>query len=79
MTHEKPKRDASRITSDARGRLGWLGVAGGAGLVVASMGFSLLGREHPVIAAGGLLAVIGLVGFYVWAGVLLLQSRLAAT
>jgi hypothetical protein len=58
--------------------LGWLGIAGGAGLVVASMGFPLLGREHPVIAAGGLVALIGLVGFYTWAGVLLLQSRLAA-
>jgi hypothetical protein len=58
--------------------LGWLGIAGGAGLVVASMGFPLLGREHPVIAAGGLVALIGLVGFYAWTGVLLLQSRLAA-
>jgi hypothetical protein len=58
--------------------LGWLGIAGGAGLVVASMGFPLLGREHPVIAIGGLVALIGLVGFYGWAGVLLLQSRLAA-
>jgi hypothetical protein len=58
--------------------LGWLGIAGGAGLVIASMGFPLLGREHPVIAAGGVVALIGLVGFYAWAGVLLLQSRLAA-
>jgi hypothetical protein len=58
--------------------LGWLGVAGGAGLVVASIGFPLLGREHPIIAVGGLVALIGLVGFYIWAGVLLLQSRLAA-
>ncbi len=57
--------------------LGWLGIAGGAGLVIASMGFPLLGREHPVIAAGGVVALIGLVGFYGWAGVLLLQSRLA--
>jgi hypothetical protein len=31
-----------------------------------------------VIAAGGVVALIGLVGFYAWAGVLLLQSRLAA-
>jgi hypothetical protein len=57
--------------------LGWLGIAGGAGLVVASMGFPLLGREHPIIAAGGLVALIGLVGFYMWAGVLMIQARLA--
>ena len=58
--------------------LGWLGIAGGAGLVVASVGFPLLGREHPVIAVGGVVALIGLVGFYGWAGVMLLQSRLGA-
>ena len=59
--------------------LGWLGIAGGAGLVVASMGFPLLGREHPIIAAGGLAALVGLVGFYAWAGVLLLRSDLVAS
>jgi hypothetical protein len=59
--------------------LGWLGIAGGAGLTLASMGFPLFGREHPVIAVGGLVALIGLVGFYVWAGVLLLQARLGAS
>jgi hypothetical protein len=58
--------------------LGWLGIAGGAGLALASMGFPLLGREHPVIAVAGLVALIGLVGFYAWAGVLLLQARLSA-
>lgn len=58
--------------------LGWLGIAGGTGLMIASMGFPLLGREHPVIAAGGVMSLVGLVGFYGWAGVLLLQSRLAA-
>lgn len=58
--------------------LGWLGIAGGSGLGLASMGFPLLGREHPVIAVAGLVALIGLVGFYAWAGVLLLQGRLAA-
>ena len=58
--------------------LGWLGIAGGAGLALASMGFPLLGREHPVIAVAGLVALIGLVGFYAWAGVLLLQARLGA-
>jgi hypothetical protein len=58
--------------------LGWLGIAGGAGLAVASMGFPLLGREHPVIAVAGLVALIGLVGFYAWAGVLLFQARLGA-
>jgi hypothetical protein len=57
--------------------LGWLGIAGGAGLVTAAMGFPLLGREHPAIVVGGVVALIGLVGFYGWAGVLLLQSRLA--
>jgi hypothetical protein len=40
------------------------------------MGFPLLGREHLVIAVAGLVALIGLVGFYAWAGVLLLQARL---
>jgi hypothetical protein len=58
--------------------LGWLGIAGGAGLALASMGFPLLGREHPLIALAGLVALIGLVGFYAWAGVLLLQARLGA-
>jgi len=58
--------------------LGWLGIAGGAGLALASMGFPLLGREHPVIAVAGLVALIGLVGFYAWAGVLLLHERLGA-
>jgi hypothetical protein len=58
--------------------LGWLGIAGGAGLVLASMGFPLLGREHPVIAVAGLVALIGLVGFYAWVGLLLLQARLGA-
>lgn len=42
------------------------------------MGFPLLGREHPVIAVAGLVALVGLVGFYAWAGMLLLQGRLAA-
>jgi hypothetical protein len=56
--------------------LGWLGIAGGAGLAAASLGFPLLGREHPVIAVAGLVALIGLVGFYSWTGVLLLRSRL---
>lgn len=56
--------------------LGWLGIAGGAGLALASLGFPLLGREHPLIAVAGLVALIGLVGFYAWTGVLLLQERL---
>jgi hypothetical protein len=43
------------------------------------MGFPLLGREHPIIAAGGLAALVGLVGFYAWAGVLLLRSDLVAS
>jgi hypothetical protein len=57
---------------------GWLGIAGGVGLALASMGFPVLGREHPVIAVAGLVALIGLVGFYAWAGVLLLKSRLGS-
>jgi hypothetical protein len=65
-------------TSALPAPLSWLGVAGGAGLVVASIGFPLLGREHAIITVGGLVALIGLVGFYIWAGVLLLQSRLAS-
>jgi hypothetical protein len=56
--------------------LGWLGIAGGAGLALTSLGFPLLGREHPVIAVAGLVALIGLVGFYAWAGMLLLRARL---
>ncbi|HET7704224.1 MAG TPA: hypothetical protein VFK35_12565 [Candidatus Limnocylindrales bacterium] len=56
--------------------LGWLGIAGGAGLALTSLGFPLLGREHPVIAVAGLVALVGLVGFYAWAGVLLLRARL---
>lgn len=59
--------------------LAWLGMAGGAGLAVAALGFPLLGREHPVIAVAGLLALIGLVGFYAWAGRLMLEGRLAST
>ncbi len=58
--------------------LGWLGIAGGAGLAITSMAFPLLGREHPVIALAGLAALIGLVGFYAWSGVLLLQARIDA-
>jgi len=58
--------------------LGWLGIAGGAGLAGASLGFPLLGREHPAIAVAGLVALVGLVGFYAWAGVLMLQARLGA-
>jgi hypothetical protein len=59
--------------------LGWLGLAGGAGLAVAALGFPLLGREHPVIALAGLVALIGLVGFYGWTGILMLQGRLASS
>lgn len=59
--------------------LGWLGIAGGAGLAIAAIGFPVLGRNHPVIALAGLVALIGLVGFYAWTGVLMLQGRLAST
>jgi hypothetical protein len=59
--------------------LGWLGIVGGAGLAVAAIGFPLLGREHPAIAVAGLMALIGLVGFYAWAGRLMLEGRLAST
>lgn len=59
--------------------LAWLGMAGGAGLAVAALGFPLLGREHPVLAVAGLVALIGLVGFYAWTGVLMLQGRFAST
>ena len=58
--------------------LGWLGIVGGAGLAITALGFPLLGREHPAIAVAGLAALIGLVGFYAWAGMLLLQSRLGS-
>jgi hypothetical protein len=57
--------------------LGWLGVAGGAGLAVSALAFPALGREHPVTAIAGLIAVIGLVGFYAWTGMLLLQGRVS--
>jgi hypothetical protein len=59
--------------------LAWLGMAGGAGLAIAALGFPLLGREHPMIAVAGLVALIGLVGFYAWTGILMLQGRLAST
>lgn len=59
--------------------LGWLGVAGGAGLAVAGMAYPLLGREHPVTAIAGLPALVGLVGFFGWTGWLLLQSRFATS
>ena len=59
--------------------LGWLGIAGGAGLAVAALGFPLLGREHPAIAVAGLMALIGLLGFYGWAGLLMLQDRPVST
>ena len=59
--------------------LAWLGMAGGAGLAVAALGFPLLGREHPVIAVAGCAALIGLVGFYIWVGRLMLEGRLAST
>lgn len=57
----------------------WLGMAGGAGLAVAALGFPLLGREHPVIAIAGLAALIGLVGFYLWVGRLMLEGRWVTT
>jgi hypothetical protein len=59
--------------------LGWLGMAGGAGLAIAAIGFPLIGRDHPVIALAGLVALIGLVGFYAWTGILMLRGRLAST
>jgi hypothetical protein len=59
--------------------LGWLGMAGGAGLATAALGFPLFGREHPLIALAGLVALVGLVGFYAWTGTLMLQGRLAST
>lgn len=64
------------VASTLPSPLGWLGIVGGAGLAVTALGFPLVGREHPAIAVAGLAALIGLVGFYAWAGVLLLQSRL---
>jgi hypothetical protein len=64
------------VASAVPSPLGWLGIAGGAGLALASLGFPLLGREHPLIAIAGLVALIGLVGFYTWTGLLLLQERL---
>lgn len=57
--------------------VGWLGMAGGAGLAIAALAFPVLGREHPLIAVAGLVALIGLVGFYAWTGVAMLQGRLA--
>ena len=65
------------VASAVPASLGWLGIVGGAGLAVASLGFPLLGRDHPAIGVAGLAALIGLVGFYAWAGVLL-QARFGA-
>lgn len=59
--------------------LGWLGIAGGAGLAIAALGFPLFGRDHPLIVLAGLVALVGLVGFYGWAGILMLEGRLANT
>jgi hypothetical protein len=59
--------------------LGWLGIIGGAGLAISAMAFPILGREHPVIAGAGLAALIGLVGFYAWVGMLMLRDGLSAT
>lgn len=59
--------------------LGLLGVAGGLGLTVAAGAFPALGREHPVVAVAGLVAVVGLVGFYAWAGQLLLRQELTSS
>jgi hypothetical protein len=42
---------------------------------VSALGFPLLGSAHPVSAVAGLIALIGLVGFYAWAGVLLLRDQ----
>jgi hypothetical protein len=56
--------------------LGWLGIAGGAGMAVAALGFPVLSRDHAAIFLAGAVALIGLVGFFAWAGVLLLQARL---
>ena len=59
--------------------LAWLGIVGGAGLAVSSMAFPILGREDPVIAGAGLAALIGLVGFYAWVGMLMLRDRLSGS
>ena len=66
------------VASAVPSPLGWLGIVGGAGLAVAALGFPLLGRDHPAIAVAGVAALIGLVGFYAWSGMLLLQSRLGS-
>jgi hypothetical protein len=58
--------------------LGWLGIAGGAGLAVASLGFLPLGRDHPAIGVAGVAALVGLVGFYGWVGIELLHRRIGA-
>lgn len=54
--------------------LGWLGIAGGAGLILAAGIFPMLGHEHAASSAAGLVALIGLVGFFAWTGVLLLRD-----
>ena len=59
--------------------LACLGIVGGAGLAVSAMAFPILGREHPVVAGAGLAALIGLVGFYAWVGMLMLQDGLSAS
>lgn len=55
--------------------LAWLGAAGGAGLTVTSLGFVMLGRESVVVSVTGLVAVVGLVAFYSWIGILLIRGQ----
>jgi hypothetical protein len=64
------------VASAVPGGLGWLGIAGGAGLAVTALAFPLLGGDHPVIGVGGVVALVGLVGFFGWVGTLLLSERL---
>ncbi len=65
-------------SSAVPGALSWLGIMGGAGLATTAMAFPILGRDHPVIAVAGLAALIGLVGFYVWTGMLMIRDGLQA-
>jgi hypothetical protein len=56
--------------------LGWFGIAGGGGLALTALAFPVLGQDHPLITAAGLVALIGLVGFFTWTGALMIRRRL---
>lgn len=58
-------------------RLAVLGIIAGVGYIVVIAGFILGGQEHPLVAIGGLTAVIFYPIWAIWFGQMLLAGRLA--